>query len=489
MTSTRWLHGFQGLGRTLALFLLTLFTLVLLPGCKTVSSLDGIREKGTLTIVTRNGPTTYYESRYGPTGFEYALAQEFARSIGVKLEIRTAYTLEDLFRTLENNQADIIAAGLTATEQRASQYRFSLPYFEAKQLILYRTGTKRPRKLEDIIDKDIRVLANSSHAERLAELAEDNPGLRWEETIELETLDLMEQIQKGELTHTIIDSNEFEAHKAYFPHVRIGFAITEPEPIAWVMARNPTDDDLYDAINNFMAEITESGKLESLKERFYGHTTHVDQGGSRTFSINMKRRLPKYEELIKQVAREEGMDWRLLAAISYQESHWNPRAKSPTGVRGMMMLTRPTASEMGVTNRLDPEQSLRGGARYFLKIRKRIPSKIKEPERTWLALAAYNVGMGHLNDARIITEQHNHDSTKWSDVMLHLPLLQKRKYYENTKYGYARGSEPVVYVQHIRHYYNLLSWEDIARARQKPPTQVATLLPEELRDMDSLSAL
>jgi membrane-bound lytic murein transglycosylase F len=255
------------------------------------------------------------------------------------------------------------------------------------------------------------------------------------------------------------------------------------------MAHRPTDDDLYEAVNAFFAKISADGTLNTLKERYYGHTTHAGQGDSHTFTRSMERRFPKYEQLIKRIAREEGVDWRLLAAVSYRESHWNPKAVSPTGVRGMMMLTRTTASEMGVKNRLDAEQSLRGGARYFRKTRRRIPDRIRDPDRTWFALAAYNVGMGHLRDARAITEHQGGNPDKWADVMQRLPLLQQKDYYKFTKYGYARGMEAVIYVQHIRSYFNMLDWQQVDEYRRKPPVQVSEHLPAQLRDMAPLTAL
>ena len=174
------------------------------------------------------------------------------------------------------------------------------------------------------------------------------------------------------------------------------------------------------------------------------------------------------------------MDWRFLAAISYQESYWNPKAKSPTGVRGMMMLTLPTAKELGVANRLDPLQSLRGGARYYKKLYARLPGGIEAPDRAWFALAAYNIGLGHLEDARVITEKRGGNPNLWKDVKESLPLLRQRKWYKQTRYGYARGDEPVRYVENIRSYYSLLTWDELNRYRIPPPRIVSDYLPEAL---------
>jgi len=187
------------------------------------------------------------------------------------------------------------------------------------------------------------------------------------------------------------------------------------------------------------------------------------------------------------VAAEYQMDWHLLAAVAYQESYWNPLATSPTGVRGMMMLTLPTAREMGVDDRLDAAQSLRGGARYLKNIKRRLPGDIHEPDRTWLALAAYNIGMGHLEDARVITERQGGDPHLWRDVIKALPLLQKSKHFQNTRYGYARGLEAATYVQNIRHYYSILEWQDIPENKALPPMRAEDYLPAAVSNVSLLA--
>jgi membrane-bound lytic murein transglycosylase F len=157
------------------------------------------------------------------------------------------------------------------------------------------------------------------------------------------------------------------------------------------------------------------------------------------------------------------MDWHLLAAVAYQESHWNPKAKSPTGVRGLMMLTLSTAKEMNVENRLDAAQSLKGGAAYLLKLKARLPQRILDPDRTLFALAAYNVGFGHLEDARVLTVRAGKNPDHWEDVRAHLPLLSKKEFYSTVKYGYARGGEPVLYVDNIQYYKTYLQLYSLSR--------------------------
>ena len=195
------------------------------------------------------------------------------------------------------------------------------------------------------------------------------------------------------------------------------------------------------------------GYLES-----FAHLEAMRNGGTELFASRIESRLPKYKGLMKSVAWENHMDWHLLAAMSYQESFWDPDATSPTGVRGMMMLTEDTAEELEVDDRTDPRESLEGGARYFTQLHDDLPDRIAEPDRTLMALAAYNMGMSHLEDARILTQRYGKDPDSWLAVKEFLPLLQQKPYYKTLEHGYARGDEALAYVSRIRQYHTILTW-------------------------------
>jgi membrane-bound lytic murein transglycosylase F len=263
-------------------------------------------------------------------------------------------------------------------------------------------------------------------------------------------------VNNGKYRYAVIDSNAYAIHRGLYPNTYVAFNLTQFQPIAWAFPQSE-DDSLYRAARRFMLRANTNGLLAELREQYFGHVSNMNAGGAQAFAKSSRERLPQWREKLVQAGEKYGLDWQLLAALSYQESHWNQHAKSPTGVRGLMMLTRATARDLGV-NRLDPAESIDGGARYFQQVRDKIPERIREPDRTWMALAAYNVGYGHLEDARILTEKMGHNPDKWTDVRNHLPLLAKRQYYKDSKHGYARGWEPVTYVQNIRHYYALLSW-------------------------------
>ncbi|AMX02100.1 membrane-bound lytic murein transglycosylase MltF [Microbulbifer thermotolerans] len=431
----------------------------LIVASKTPDTLEQIKASGKLIVLSQNGPTTYYEDADGRhTGFEYGMLSAFAEELGVQLEIRDVHDLDEMFKRLREptEGAHLAAAGLTVTPERREQVRFTPSYFEIRQQVIYKIGEDRPRKVSDLEGKKVAVIAGSAHAEELRKLAQRHTDLEWEEISDVDATELLEMVNDGSYQYAIVDSNAYAVHRGLYPNTAIAFNLTQFQPVAWAFPHSD-DDSLYRAARRFMLRANTSGLVAQLREEFFGHISKLNAGGAQAFAKSTRERLPQWREAMQKVAEKYDLDWHLLAALSYQESHWNPRAKSPTGVRGLMMLTLDTARELGV-NRLNPEQAIDGGARYFIKVRDKIPERIREPDRTWMALAAYNVGYGHLEDARILTEKLGGNPDRWADVREHLPLLAKRQYYKHTKHGYARGWEPVTYVQNIRHYQALLTW-------------------------------
>jgi len=434
-------------------------TLSLLSCDKPQNLLEQIKDDGVLLVATRNSPTTYYEGPDGPTGFEYDLVSLFAKELNVKVKIITPSNLADILSLVSQEQVHFAAAGLTVTDSRKDWVRFSPSYQTITQQLVYRmgAGNRRPKKLKDIVGKHVEVVADSSHVEQLEELQAAQPNLEWVENPELDSDELLNLVWEQVIDYSVADSNEVKLNKRFYPELKAAFDISKPQDLAWAFPISK-DDSLYNAANDFIKKIKESGELSILLNRYYGHIERFNYVGTRTYLRHIHKRLPKYQSFFEKAAKKNKLDWRLLAAIGYQESHWDPDARSPTGVRGIMMLTTSTAEYLGIENRTDPQQSIQGGAKYIKKLIKRIPKQIEEPDRTWFALAAYNVGLGHLEDARIITQQRGDNPNAWSDVKESLPLLSRQKWYKKTKHGYARGREPVRYVEFIRSYYDLLVW-------------------------------
>ncbi|GLX77046.1 membrane-bound lytic murein transglycosylase F [Thalassotalea insulae] len=438
---------------------IAIFLSVMLQACQTEqqgASLAKIKSRGYVNVGTLYGPTSYYVGAQGDTGFEYELAKKYADHLGVKLKISASYSLNDLFEQLESGEVDFLAAGLVVTDKRLAKYKFAPSYNDISQKLVFKQGKVRPRKISDL-DGKLMVTANSSHVENLERLAASDANLSWQENDELDSEELLLQILEEEIDYTIVDSNTLAVSRRYYPEISIGFTIKEAEPMAWLVADNG-DDSILASLIEFFGQVHHNGTLLALDDKYYGHVEQFNYVDTRLFIKAVEDKLPRYRNLFEKYGQE--IDWKLLAAISYQESHWNPRARSHTGVRGMMMLTLPTARQMGIKSRIDAEQSIRGGAKYFKQMIDRMPARVPYPDRLWFALASYNVGLGHLNDARKITRQQGGDPDRWVEVKERLPLLKQKKYYKKTKYGYARGDEPVNYVENIRRYYDTLNWMD-----------------------------
>lgn len=441
------------------------------------TTLEKVKASGKLVVISRNGPTTYYEGPNGLTGFEYQIARKFAKYLGVELEIRETENLGVMLDSVGTESGQLAAAGLTVTDKRKQKVTFGEPYQQITQQVIYRQNESRPESVADLVGKNILVIGNSSHAERLRELKREYPELNWEERHDVEMLDLIEMVHDGSIDYTIVDSNAYTINSTLFPEAAVAFDISEPQDLAWAFPTQK-DDSLFLEAQKFFKGIKQKGVIDDALETYYGHLGEIDYSGAVLFAHRLESRLPKWKEMLQEAAAENELDWQLLAALSYQESHWNPKAKSPTGVRGFMMLTLDTAKFVGITNRLDAKQSIEGGAAYFKSIYDRIPARITDPDRTWLAMAAYNIGLGHLEDARVLTAQHGGDPDRWSDVREYLPLLAKRKYYKQTKHGYARGWEPVDYVRNIRNFQTIIAWNEMQQNREQQLAATDTSEPK-----------
>lgn len=419
--------------------------------------LDQVLDIGELRVVTRNSPTSYTTSPNGPTGPEYDLVQAFADDLGVALVIQSVDSISEILPRILSGEAHMAAAGLSVTNSRREYLHFSHPYESVDVHLIYKLGTGRPRDFDDVVGRSIEVLASTKHVDILESIKEEYPELTWTENADVEAADLLAKVAEGEVDLTVADSPDFNIQRHFYPDLRIALDLEIEDPIAWAFPKDDGDSLLARA-DEFIIAADRSGTLARVHDRYYGHTKKYDYVGTRNFIRHYQSRLPRYRPMFEAAGAESGIDWRLLAAIGYQESHWRANAVSPTGVRGIMMLTQDTADYLGLEDREDPETSIFGGARYYRLQTDRVADSVDEPDRTWMALAAYNVGFNHLKDARLITQWQGGDPNSWIDVSDALPLLSQKKWFTQVPYGYARGWEPVLYVNNIRAYYNILKW-------------------------------
>jgi membrane-bound lytic murein transglycosylase F len=449
--------------------------------------LDQILEVGELRVVTRDSPTAFVDGPDGPSGPEYDLVKAFADDLGVALVIETVQSVSEVLPHLIEGRAHMAAAGLSITDSRRSYVNFGHPYEMVDMHLIYKLGTGKPQSIDDVIGRSIEVVAGTSHADMLMSLQERYPDLTWSENADVEVASLLAKVAATDVEFTIADSTEFNIQRHFYPDLRVALDLEIDDPLAWAFPKDGGDT-LLSRADNFLIEFDRAGILAQIKDRYYGYTDKFDYVGTRNFIRHYESRLPRYRAMFEEAAAEWGVDWRLLAAIAYQESHWRSGAVSPTGVRGIMMLTEDTAQYLGIEDRVDPRNSIFGGAQYYARQTERVADTVDEPDRTWMALAAYNVGFNHVKDARQIVQWQGGNPDTWVDISEALPLLAQRQWYSRVPFGYARGWEPVLYVNNIRAYYNILQWlttnEEAEMREFELPDDVAEPATEEPAEVE-----
>lgn len=420
--------------------------------CMEKDVMKRINESGELIILTRNNGHCYYIYQDKKMGFEYDLAKAFADYLGVKLKIRVT-EWENLINEILEGKGDIIASSMTVTPSRQDLVDFSNEYLSVQQRIVIHKENTQTKEIKDLKGKIIHVRRGTSYQERLNELNKQGLEIDIKELDDVPTEELIRQVAKREIEITVADSNIALLNRRYYPDIRIAFPIEEPQSLAWAAKKD--EKALLSKINNFFETIKSDGTFAKIYEKYYAGVEIFDYLDLKKFHKRIETRLPKYEAIIKKTAKKYGFDWRLIAAMIYQESHFDENARSYTGVRGIMQLTQPTAKEMGVSNRLDPKESIPAGVRYLKKLHQKY-EKAEGRDRILINFASYNVGHGHIVDAQKIALEMGLDPYKWSSLEKTLPLLRFKKYYKKSKNGYCRGTEPVRYVNRILTYYDIL---------------------------------
>ena len=429
-------------------------------------ALDRILRIGKITVLTRNNANCYYLYRGHPMGFEYDLAKAFADHLGVRLELRVAERWEGMIPDIQTGEADMIAADLTITPKRLRQVAFSDGYLTTRQLVLtnrHHPGIQRPN---DLAGQTVHVRRGTSYQERLEEIRDTGIDVDIRLHIDVPTEELIRQVSTGDIGITIADEHIAQLNRRYYPRARIVAAISDDQKIGWAVHKQAGK--LRRRINRFFKMIKAEGTYTEIYDRYFSNLEMFDYVDVRSFHRRLRTRLPSYKAIIKAASALNDFDWRLIAAQVYQESHFDPIARSHAGAFGLMQLTIQTARSLGVTEILDPRQNIQAGVLH-LKMLHDFFHQSPEPDRTYIALAAYNVGQGHLRDARDLARQFKLDPDRWASLEQTLPLLSYRKYYSKSRYGYCRGTEPVNYIRQIYFYYDILKRHGIEYAQMNDP--------------------
>lgn len=448
------------------------------------NQLRRIQKNGVLVAITRETPLAHFSHKSDPDHFERRLVELFARHLGVKSRVNYASTIQELLESVDSDFADVAATGLAVDVDRTPPIRYSRPYITVEEQVVYLSGNDRPKTWDDLEHAHIVIPEGSSYETRLKKQQIKYPHLTFT-TEDADTLTLLDRVANGKIEYTMADSLDLAKYQQYYPHLRVGFEAVGEQSLAWgfkplthypglfvlleklkyfnigvdkltfLQQRLKKDDSLVNAANHFFSSIEKSGELDWLVDVYYSYLRDFDFVDTNTFHRRIEHTLPIYRSTFKAAA-DDVFDWQLLAALAYQESHWNPDAQSPTGVRGMMMLTKAAAKEVNLHNRLDPVQSIHAGKEYLSRIYEKLPEEITGEDRIWIALASYNIGPAHISDVRKWIAQANGDPNRWQDIREWLPKKTQATWHSKSKHGYARGNEAVKYVENIRAYYEIL---------------------------------
>ena len=432
------------------------FVLINTNGCsKESSKLKQIKSNGILRIALVADPPHYFPNKVKERGYNFELVSHYATSIDVELEIIKTNTSDEIIFLLNQGKVDIGILG-SSPEFDQKNIKNVVTYNNSKWYVIGNRANRQLPKSIDSIEPNTMIVANGSNASFiLHSIEEDYSSLLWDELKNTNVRSILERINENHSKISIISEDIYVYYQYLFPETKKIFVLPIKYPSRWLVKNNNNLSFLY-SINSFFNKYKQNGKLEKIGKTYYEHLNAFDYVDIRYYLKRIDKKLPKYKKYFVEAAKNSALDARIIAAVSYQESHWNRKARSPTGVRGMMMLTLDTAKRVGVKNRLNAKQSIFGGAKYLKILYESLSNTIKEPDRLWFTLAAYNIGLGHVEDARTITKSQGDNPNSWIDVEKHIPKLSQKKWYKKTKYGFARGHESIEFVKRVRRYYDIL---------------------------------
>ncbi len=450
----------------------SLYVCLFTPEPSPETALERILRTGKITVLTRNNANCYYFYRDQPMGFEYDLASAFAEYLGVRLELKIAEKWEGMIPDIQTGEADMVAAALTITAKRLQQVAFSDGYLATRQQVITNRYHPDIRTPADLAGHTVHVRRGTSYQERLEELQASGIAVEIKLLVDVPTEELIRQVAAGDINITVADEHIALLNRRYYPRSRIASAVSQQQPIGWAIHQQAPK--LRRRINQFFKDIKANGVYADIYDRYFFDLEMFDYVDVRAYHRRLRTRLPAYQPIIEQAANLNRFDWRLIAAQVYQESHFDPAARSHAGAYGLMQLTIQTARSLGVTDILDPAQNIQAGVLHLRMLYDHF-NKVPESDRLHMALAAYNVGQGHLWDARELARRFDLDPDRWVSLEKTLPLLRYRKYYKDSRYGYCRGTEPIHYIRQINFYYDILKRSGIEYGRIHDPAGKGTL--------------
>ena len=449
--------------------------IALLPFVRSPGPLPTPEQANELIVLVRPGPAFYFPGPDGTlTGFDVDLARQFAAEKKLPLRFALADSAAQVIAAIANGEAHIGAGGLYRPPTPAETPTIAAPggavppgandaaagvlwttaLASSQPVLIYNRDGYKPVNWADLDGETVAFVADAGFESEIAAARGAHPGIRWESMALPSVAALISQVSDGTIGYAIVGSLATSLARNIYLDFDVAFPAGGTREVAWAVPSR--FGDLRQELDRFLARLRRDGTLARLADRYLPDPRQIQRVDASVLQDRIRTMLPPYLPLFHEAQEKSGIEWRLLAAIAYQESQWDPAATSATGVRGLMQITEDTARHLGISDLLDPAQSVVAAARYLRDLKARLPARIHEPDRTWLALAAFNIGLGHLEDARILAQKQKLDPDLWTDVKKALPLLAIPEYHQQAKLGYARGGMPVAFVDRVRGYYDVL---------------------------------
>lgn len=420
-------------------------------------SLEEIEKSGYLRILVRNNSTSFFIYRGHRMGFDYELGKRLAQQLGIRAQFVVPRQWSDIIPALRRGEGDVIAGEMTVTPERARQVHFAEPYLTTAEVVVYRRGSRRViRSPEDLAGQKVRVRRSSSYWGTLEALSQKlvaagKPAIQLEAAPEdEETDDLLDEVEHGKVAITVADALIARQVSALLQHLELGPALTGPEPLAWAV--RPDQPELAAEVDKLFKAEKKLPEFNILERKYFEADREFKKRGKDT--VGAPGSLSPYDPMIQKASARYGYDWRLVAAQIYQESRFDPHRKSWCGAQGLFQIMPTTAKELGIQDPFDPKQGIEGGLRYMARITKHFDDVPDPVERYKMALAGYNCGPGHVDDARALLRSEHKPAETWAAVKDAMLLLSKEKVHGATRFGYCRCGEPVDYVRHITERYD-----------------------------------
>ncbi|WP_415064139.1 membrane-bound lytic murein transglycosylase MltF [Bdellovibrio sp.] len=434
-------------------------TTIAMNGCDSIywdeqASLAKVQSKGEIVVLTTQSPLIYSQPKKGEAfGIDHDLLQSFSAHYHLKIRYVVLPDEDSVLRALSNGDGDVAAARLR-TPRKNTGFLIS-PAYEETYLSLYCDKKAQVQNIKDLNGKKISLLNKDNYLGLSQRLNQLSPQIQVEILENTKTQDLIASVAQKKNDCVIAENFSGDFYSRYHTQIEKVTTLTEPYSLSWLL--NPDSQDLLLLMQSWYQQASRQDEIMRALDRYKTYLAQLDKRDISRFFKKIRTTLPTYKQAFKEAAEEHGLPWQLVASVAYQESHWNPDARSFTGVRGLMQLTTDTADHVGIEDRTDPLQSIWGGSKYLRYLLDKTPTHLNPKDRLALALAAYNIGYAHLRDAQKLAERMGRNPHSWRHLREVLPLLANPDYAAELEYGPARGYETVDFVERVKSFYNLMN--------------------------------